>query len=79
MDEDQIVTLNNLLFSMVATVLEPYINILTHTKDSSSETSDLEILTYFVTMRAPARPTEILARVEKGKLGFKSHNQGMSG
>ena len=64
---------------MVTTVLEPYINILTHTKDSSSETSDLEILTYLVTMQVPDRPTEILARVEKGKLGFKSHNQGMSG
>ena len=67
MDEDQIVTLNNLLFSMVATVLEPYINILTHTKDSSSETRDLEILTHPVTMRVTARPPEILARVEKGK------------
>lgn len=67
MDEDQIVTLNNLLFSMVATVLEPYINILTHTKDSSSETRDLEILTHPVTMWVTARPPEILARVEKGK------------
>lgn len=68
MGEDQIVTLNNLLFSMVASVLEPYINILTHTKDSSSETSDLEILTYPVTMRVTARSTEILARVEKEKV-----------
>lgn len=59
--------------------MEPYINTLTQTKGSSSETNDLGILTYPVTMGVDSQAIKDSGQVEKRKLGFKSHNQGMGG